>query len=102
MRTATTTPEVDRVVRYLQTAANDDSWTCRPCCRSRDRQYRYPSTPEHYCSVCGEAMSLKEQEVTVLRLFLRPTGGTSLSSSSAQGDDELLTIHDAAEAIKKS
>ena len=83
-------------------------WMCRSCCQSRQRQYRYPDSAEIYCASCAGPMTLKEQEVTVLRLLLRERGGL-LGAQVHQGgpapkaeEEQFLSVKEAATLLGKS
>ena len=83
-------------------------WVCRTCCEKAAQGYRYPNEADVYCAVCSSPLTLKEQEVTVLRLLLRAkqTGqGAQLvgePSAAPPPQQELLSVKQVAELTGKS
>lgn len=100
-------------------------WKCRDCCAWERVPYAYPPSPWCYCDECKEPMSLREQEITILRLRLdgrlpplvpvlagpdttstaptaRPVSDQQNEPTEGNPDNELMTVKEAAVLLRSS
>lgn len=96
----------------------DCHWQCRQCCDREGQPYTYPPNPWCYCRTCKQPLTVREQELTILRLRIEgrlatyePAGigqlattpvGSTGDEAVEDRDSDVLTVPEVAKLLRKS